>query len=684
MRIIEQSAELIKHDGSPYELIETVARTCYKSESRGNPLGFVKGLQKSHHWAMLEHEYVYFKLDGIAKYNFLNQMAPEELKFINVQQNYVSGSFRSFLELAEPYADTEFTPSNRNNIVLVEMIRQLTVEYPDVFTFNLEDCVLKASCGTVELMSRQDFINDIKSVGYVLEDCIISALIPHTIRFITNRGCCYDDQTQVLTDKGFKYFKDLKEDDLIMSLDDNNNLEYVKPLKYICEYYEGDMHHWHSTQIDCMVTPNHNMWLFDYHKRSVDSRIWKFIKSEDANNKRYMFNKSSNGTLKQGYSKFIIPATYRNHAYNSQRKFSEVELSSANLFFELVGLWMTDGCLSYGRNGSGNKVVITQCKAKVKHRLRYLLGVLHIKYQEKKQEFSIACPQLFSWLEENFIHKGDNKKTYYLTLPRWIFDDLSKSNLEYLLKGIIEGDGSPHTKGKGYQIYTASENFAKDLVELALYIGVAANYYTVEPRDRIFPEQTNISHCQKQYVVSLVVTGEHLFSIKNKTGKDTVKYKGMIYCVELPRYHRLFILRNGKGCWCGNSHEIVRHRPCSFAQESQRYVGYDKDKYGSELTVIKPLIEENSKDYEEWKYAIEWCETVYMNLRSRGVQPQIARGVLPNDCKTEIVVTATEQEWQHIMDLRFHGITGAPHPQIKALMGLAYPILAEESEGRIK
>ena len=137
-------------------------------------------------------------------------------------------------------------------------------------------------------------------------------------------------------------------------------------------------------------------------------------------------------------------------------------------------------------------------------------------------------------------------------------------------------------------------------------------------------------------------------------------------------------------CDRGVSHELVRHRLCSFAQESQRYVGYDKDKFGSEITVIKPLIEEGSKDWEEWKYAVEWCETVYKNLRGRGVAPQIARGILPNDCKTEIVVGATEDEWQHILDLRYHGKTGAPHPQIKELMGLAYPILTEQSEGRVR
>lgn len=134
----------------------------------------------------------------------------------------------------------------------------------------------------------------------------------------------------------------------------------------------------------------------------------------------------------------------------------------------------------------------------------------------------------------------------------------------------------------------------------------------------------------------------------------------------------------------GVSHELVRHRPASFAQESQRYVGYDKDKFGHQIEVITPLIDPDSSAYNDWHYAMLMAETQYMNLRKEGLCPEIARGVLPNDCKTEIVVTATETEWQHIINLRYTGTTGTPHPQIKELMGMALPMLQKESNGRLK
>ena len=122
----------------------------------------------------------------------------------------------------------------------------------------------------------------------------------------------------------------------------------------------------------------------------------------------------------------------------------------------------------------------------------------------------------------------------------------------------------------------------------------------------------------------------------------------------------------------------------TVSQESQRYVGYDKDKFGNQIEVITPLIDTDSSAYNDWHYAMLMAETQYMNLRKAGLPPEIARGVLTNDCKTELVVTATEKEWQHIINLRYYGTTGKPHPQMKELMGLILPILHTETKNRVE
>lgn len=136
----------------------------------------------------------------------------------------------------------------------------------------------------------------------------------------------------------------------------------------------------------------------------------------------------------------------------------------------------------------------------------------------------------------------------------------------------------------------------------------------------------------------------------------------------------------------GVSHELVRHRIASFAQESTRYCNYSKDKFGKEITVIEPLwlSGKNVLEWEDWERAIRTSEMQYFKLLDKGWSPQEARGVLPNDLKTEVVVTANETEWQHIVNLRSKQTTGKAHPQMVEVMTPVYEELKVLSEGRIK
>lgn len=131
--------------------------------------------------------------------------------------------------------------------------------------------------------------------------------------------------------------------------------------------------------------------------------------------------------------------------------------------------------------------------------------------------------------------------------------------------------------------------------------------------------------------------------------------------------------------------ELCRHRDCvSFAMESTRYCNYSKGKFGSEITVIEPMFEPGSDKYQIWYDGCLRDEEDYFKLLNLGATPQEARGKLPNDLKADLWMGTFEYEWQHIINLRFHGTTGAPHPQCKELIGLLYPQLIEVSEGRLK
>ena len=182
-------------------------------------------------------------------------------------------------------------------------------------------------------------------------------------------------------------------------------------------------------------------------------------------------------------------------------------------------------------------------------------------------------------------------------------------------------------------------------------------------------------------------------------------------------------------CDRGVSHEFVRHRVMSFAQESTRYCNYSKDKFGNELTFIIPCWldipegvayfhdginyrvgatmenpfgesvnfkawvnkKSNYVEVHDYIQALDRAEKAYFRLmdkwenrvadrryitgfRGNPWTPQQARAVLPNSLKTELVVTGFTSDWNHFFDLRARGTTGAPHPQAKEL---AEPLMKE-------
>jgi thymidylate synthase (FAD) len=128
-------------------------------------------------------------------------------------------------------------------------------------------------------------------------------------------------------------------------------------------------------------------------------------------------------------------------------------------------------------------------------------------------------------------------------------------------------------------------------------------------------------------------------------------------------------------CDRGVTHELVRHRVASYSQESTRYANYAKEKFGNEITVVRPFFwDVDSARYRTWVAAMRSAEEAYIRLIRDGARPQEARSVLPNSLKTEIVMTANVREWRHVFRLR---CDTAAHPQMREIM---LPLLEEFHE----
>lgn len=118
-------------------------------------------------------------------------------------------------------------------------------------------------------------------------------------------------------------------------------------------------------------------------------------------------------------------------------------------------------------------------------------------------------------------------------------------------------------------------------------------------------------------------------------------------------------------CDRGVTHEIVRHRIASYSQESTRYCNYANEKFGRELTLIKPIFwDEDSEEYMCWFETMQKIEDSYNFLIEKGVKPQEARSLLPNSLKTEIIVTMNLREWRYFFKLR---TSLRAHPQMREI-----------------
>lgn len=183
---------------------------------------------------------------------------------------------------------------------------------------------------------------------------------------------------------------------------------------------------------------------------------------------------------------------------------------------------------------------------------------------------------------------------------------------------------------------------------------------------------------KSSYEILSKIEGKEMLKSIERAGRTCYKSEDKITDESSEKFIKMLIERGHESvlehekisvlfvCDRGVSHEIVRHRIASFSQESTRYCNYAKDKFGNEITFIDIRPHVNSSfAFDAWMTAIKDAETRYNELIKVGETPQIARSVLPNSLKTEIVVTANIREWRTIFKQR---TSKAAHPQMRELM----------------
>ena len=186
------------------------------------------------------------------------------------------------------------------------------------------------------------------------------------------------------------------------------------------------------------------------------------------------------------------------------------------------------------------------------------------------------------------------------------------------------------------------------------------------------------------YHIETPIDGAEILKRIEKAGRTCYKSEDRITDESAENFVRMLMERGHESvlehesitvrfvCDRGVSHETVRHRIASFSQESTRYCNYSGNRFGNQITFIKPcFLEEGTDGYKLWKQAMFIAEKEYFALLNWGCTPQEARSVLPHSIKTEIVMTANLREWRHFLKLR---TAKAAHPQMREL---TVPLLEE-------
>ena len=429
---------------------------------------------------------------------------------------------------------------------------------------------------------------------------------------------CYDKETEVLTDCGWKKFSDVKYSDKICTLDiKSNNIEFQTPIKIHRYHHKGKMYRLKTKRVDLLVTPNHKILYSPCDFR----RPPRFILKEA----EFLFNKSKR-FKKDGFWKgkeidyFILPSVKIKHGsryYSGLRNKKEKRLPIIP-WLKFFGFWIAEGWTTEGKNGDYNVCISNKNHALISEMKKILQSFgYNIFWSDKTFTLRVRDYQLFHYLKQF-------GKCYRKFVPAEI-KSLSKELLETFLEYYIKGDGHVYGRsGKGLSATTSSAILRDDLQEIALKVGMSA-YYKLDKKKGtpIFSPAYNYKKIYKQkedtWVIYFIRKNIHtvLPSIikKYEYVESWVDFEGPVFCVTVPN-HVIYIRRNGIPVWCGNSDPAMNWRLSSldrFALISNSdshspwptRLGRELNAFNTEMKYKEIINAIKEKDSKKFLYTIE-------------------------------------------------------------------------------
>lgn len=362
-------------------------------------------------------------------------------------------------------------------------------------------------------------------------------LFPGEIGPSTGEMGCYDDQTEVLTDNGWKLFKDLSYDDSICTLRPLDHIiEFDKPEAIVCYSHHKKLVSIRNNTLDIAVTLDHNMYVCTQENARNGSRRFDFMKARDLQYQSVIKRTGAWIGIEQAY--FSLPSVALAHYEGRAVVLHETAEISIPMddWLAFMGIWLSEGSAS-----SGYKVSISQKKPEKTKRIQELLDRLPFRFSEGRSEFYCFSKQLHSYL----VSFG---KAYQKSIPRFI-KELSPRQIGIFLDWFALGDGT--MMKNGFRIfYTSSRKLADDIQELLLKVSRVGTVKTRERYGRIWIRDHFATATRPQYEV--IERVRKLDSWLDKRDLRIVDYDGKVYCATV-KNHIMYVRRNGKPYWCGNT-----------------------------------------------------------------------------------------------------------------------------------
>ena len=476
---------------------------------------------------------------------------------------------------------------------------------------------------------------------------------------------CYDDKTEVLTNNGWKLFKDVLESDKFATMDDKGLVEFQQATDFIRYEYKGKLHKYLSQNVDLCVTPNHNLFVKKYDIRTKANFtltpsdcicVNRFYMTKEFN-----YNPIVNENIQiDGYT---YTRRYKNNTYGEVK--TKDLIIPKNILFPFMAWYLSDGNVYYRKEENSYSINIaqTQCEENLKNgtreRIENLINNLGFKATVGKATIRFKDLTMGKFLKE--LGHCDEK-----VIPWDIYKEFNQPLAKLFIDEYFKGDGNIDKNGCG-KLYTSSEKLAEQLYQLCFIAGYTCKLHKINPRDPHYIGNQLVRSLKPSYVLNVTLTekgrNKNIVIKKNKHYSE-IDYDGYVYCVTVPN-HTLFVRRNNVAIWCGNcSHQLVRHRHCTFSQKSQRYVEI-KENHGELFDLISgfPTDEKIAKMKEiAEKYFVDVTDNnyygyihdlfVYTSRIANGEKAEDARNSLPGATKTDIVMTTNLRNLMHMCDLR--------------------------------